>query len=31
MTEERYQYLNSLSIEEYDKETSFAEQWEIYQ
>lgn len=25
MTEERYQYLNSLSIEEYDKETSAVE------
>lgn len=29
MTEERYQYLNSLSIEEYDKETSVAEQEEF--
>lgn len=26
MTEERYQYLNSLSIEEYDKKTSIKEQ-----
>lgn len=26
MTEERYKYLNSLSIEEYDKETSLEEQ-----
>lgn len=26
MTEERYQYLNSLSLEEYDKETSANEQ-----
>lgn len=26
MTEERYQYLNSLSLEEYDNETSEAEQ-----
>ena len=26
MTEERYQYLNSLSIEEYDEQTSSAEQ-----
>lgn len=26
MTEERYQYLNSLSLEEYDKETSENEQ-----
>lgn len=25
MTEERYQYLNSLPLEEYDKETSSAE------
>lgn len=29
MTEERYQYLNSLSIEEYDKETSLEEQNEF--
>ena len=26
MTEERYQYLKSLSLEEYDKETSANEQ-----
>lgn len=26
MTEDRYQYLNSLSIEDYDKETNVAEQ-----
>lgn len=26
MTEERYQYLNSLDLEEYDKETSEKEQ-----
>ena len=26
MTEERYQYLNSLSLEEYDRETPAAEQ-----
>lgn len=26
MTEERYQYLNSLLLEEYDRETSAAEQ-----
>lgn len=26
MTEERYQYLNSLDLEEYDKETSENEQ-----
>lgn len=29
MTEERYQYLNSLSLEEYDRETSAAEQEEF--
>ena len=29
MTEERYQYLNSLSIKEYDKETSEKEQEEF--
>ena len=29
MTEERYQYLNSLSLEEYDRETSAAEQDEF--
>ena len=26
MTEERYQYLNSLSIEDYDNQTSYREQ-----
>ena len=26
MTEERYQYLNSLSIEDYDNQTSYQEQ-----
>lgn len=26
MTEERYQYLNSLSIEDYDDQTSYQEQ-----
>lgn len=31
MTEERYQYLNSLSIEEYDKETSAADEVIYYQ
>lgn len=30
MTEERYQYLNSLPLEEYDKETSAKEQREFY-
>lgn len=29
MTEERYQYLNSLSIKECDRETSVAEQEEF--
>ena len=29
MTEERYQYLNSLSLDEYDRETSAAEQDEF--
>lgn len=29
MTEERYQYLNSLSLDEYDRETSAAEQEEF--
>lgn len=29
MTEERYRYLNSLPLEEYDRETSFAEQREF--
>lgn len=29
MTEERYQYLNSLPLDEYDRETSAAEQEEF--
>ena len=29
MTEDRYQYLNSLSLEDYDRETTFSEQKEF--
>lgn len=29
MTEDRYQYLNSLSLEDYDKETTLKEQKEF--